>query len=63
MVDQLVNNPHAVEEIWGQFLSRKDPVEKEIATYSTQHIPAWKISWTEESGGIQFMASQESDMT
>ena len=26
-------------------------------------ILAWKIPWTEESGGLQSMASQESDMT
>ena len=24
---------------------------------------AWRISWTEDSGGIQYMGSQESDMT
>ena len=26
---------------------------KEVATHS--HVLAWKISWTEESGGLQFM--------
>ena len=26
-------------------------------------ILAWKIPWTEESGGVQSMGSQESDMT
>ena len=24
-------------------------------------IPAWKIPWTEEPGGLQFMGSKESD--
>ena len=24
---------------------------------------AWKIPWTEEPGGLQYMGSQESDMT
>ena len=25
--------------------------------------PAWKIPWTEDPGGLQFMESQESDTT
>ena len=33
----------------------EDPLEKEIATYSS--ILAWKISWTEELGGLQSMGS------
>ena len=32
-----------------------------MATCSS--VLAWKISWTEEPGGLQFMGSQESDMT
>ena len=32
-----------------------------MATYSS--ILAWRISWTEELVGLQFMGSQESDMT
>ena len=31
------------------------------ATHSS--ILAWKISWTEEPGGLQSKGSQESDMT
>ena len=27
------------------------------------NIPAWKIPWTEELGRLEFMGSQESDMT
>ena len=30
-----------------------DPLEKEMATHS--NIPAWEISWTEETGGLQSM--------
>ena len=44
-----------------QSLSWKDPLEKELATHSS--ILAWKISQTEEPGGLQSMGSQESDMT
>ena len=34
---------------------RRSP-EKEMATYSS--ILAWKLPWTEESGGLQFTGSQ-----
>jgi len=43
-------------------LGQEDPLEKEMATYSS--TLAWEISWTEESGGIQSMELQkESAMT
>ena len=35
----------------GSILGWEDPLEKEMATHSS--ILAWKISWTEESGGLQ----------
>ena len=37
-------------------LDREDPLEKETSTYSS--IFAWRIPWTEEPGGLQFMGSQ-----
>ena len=42
-------------------LGREDPLEKEMATHSS--IPAWRIPWTEEPGGLQSMGSKESDRT
>ena len=39
-----------------QSLGQEDPLEKEMATYSS--IPAWRIPWTEESGGLQSTGSQ-----
>ena len=39
-------------------LGQKDPLEKEMVTHSS--ILAWKIPWTEESGGLQSKGSQES---
>ena len=39
----------------------EDPLEKEMAAHSS--ILAWRIPWTEETGGLQFVGSQESDMT
>ena len=44
-----------------QFLGQEDLLEKEMATHSS--VPAWRISWTEEPGGLQSMGSQESDTT
>ena len=43
-------------ETWVQSLGQEDPLEKEMATHSS--ILAWKIPWTEEPGGLQFMGSQ-----
>ena len=34
-------------------LGHVDPIEEEIATHSS--ILAWKISWTEEPGGLQLV--------
>ena len=42
-----------------QSLGRKNALEKGMATHSS--ILAWKIPWTEEPGGLQFMGCKESD--
>ena len=39
-------------------LGAEDPLEKEMATYSS--ILAWEIPWTEEPGGLQSMGSRNS---
>ena len=44
-----------------RFLGQEDPLEKRMATHSS--ILAWRIPWTEESGGLQCMGSKESDTT
>ena len=56
LVAQLVKNLPAVQETQVQSLGWEDPLEKEMATHSS--ILAWKISWTEEPGGLQSMGSQ-----
>ena len=56
LVAQSVKNLPAVQETQVRSLSWEDPLEKEIATHSS--ILAWKISWTEEPGGLQSMGSQ-----
>ena len=39
-------------------LGQEDPLEKKMAAYSS--ILAWRILWTEKSGGLQPMGSQKS---
>ena len=53
---QLVKNPPAMQETWVRSLGWEDPLEKEMATHSS--ILAWKVSWTEEPGGLQSMGLQ-----
>ena len=45
-----------MQEMQVQSLVQEDPLEKEMATYTS--ILAWEISWTEEPGGLQSMGSQ-----
>ena len=56
LVAQSVKNLPAMQETRVQSLGWEDPLEKEIATHSS--ILAWKISWTEEPGGLQSMGSK-----
>ena len=42
-----------MQETWVQFLGQEDPLEKGMAPYSS--ILAWRILWTEEPGGLQFI--------
>ena len=51
-----VKNPPAVQETRVQCLGQEDPLEEEMANPSS--ILAWKIPWTEESGGLHLMVSQ-----
>ena len=45
-----------MQETQVQSLGREDPLEKEIATYSS--ILPWEIPWMEEPGGLQSMGLQ-----
>ena len=53
---QTVKSLPAVWETWVLSLAWEDPLEKAMATHSS--ILAWRIPWTEESGGLQPMGSQ-----
>ena len=49
-------NLPANQKLWVQSLGGEDPLEKEMATYSS--ILAWEIPQTEEPGGLQSMGLQ-----
>ena len=46
----------AVQETWVQSLGWEYSLEEGMATHSS--ILAWRLPWTEESGGLQSMRSQ-----
>ena len=50
-----------MQEIWVQSFGQEDPLEKEMATYSS--ILAWKIPRAVEPGGIQSMGPKQLDIT
>ena len=52
----MVKNLPAMQETWALSLGQEDPLEKEMAIHSS--ILAWRIPWTEEPGGLQFMGLQ-----
>ena len=52
----MVQNLPAMQEMQVQSLGREEPREEEMATHSS--IPAWRIPWTEESGGLQSLRTQ-----
>ena len=58
-MSQAVKNLPAMQETWLQYLGWEEPLEKEMATHSS--ILAWRIPWTEELDGLQFMGCKESD--
>ena len=55
LVDHMVKNLSAMQETQVPSLGQADPLEKEMATYSS--ILAWRTPWTEEPG-LKPMVSQ-----
>ena len=53
---QMVNCLPTMQETQVRSLGWEDPLDKEMATHSG--ILAWKITWTEEPGGLQSMGLQ-----
>ena len=54
-----IKNPPAnagTWETWVCFLGQEDPLEEGMTTHFS--IPAWRIPWTEEPGGLQSIGLQ-----
>ena len=56
LVTQMVNNLSAMQKNRVRSLGQEDLLEKGTAAHSS--ILAWKIPWTEEPGGLQYMGLQ-----
>ena len=54
---QMVKNLPARQEAWVRSVGQEDPLEKGVATHTS--ILVWRISWTEEPGGLQSIGSQK----
>ena len=55
LVGQMVKNLPAMKETQLPSLGWEDPLEKGMVTHFS--IFAWRISWTEESGRLQYGGS------
>jgi len=51
-----VKNLPVMQDTRVQFLGWENPLEKGLATHCS--ILAWRIPWTEDLGGLQFMGLQ-----
>ena len=49
----MVKNLTAMQETQVQSLGWENPLEKGMAAHSS--VLAWRTSWTEEPGGLQFV--------
>ena len=58
LVAQRLKRLPAMRETWVRSLGWEDPLEKEMATYSS--ILAWRIPWAEEPGKLQSVRLQKS---
>ena len=58
MVAETVKSLPAMRETRVRFLSREDPLEKDVATHSS--TLAWRIPWMEKPGGLQSVGVAES---
>ena len=52
----MVKNLPGMQETRVRSLGEEDPLEKEMPTHSS--ILAWRIPWTEEPGGLQYVVTR-----
>ena len=57
----MIKNLPAMQETLVQFLGQEDPLEKRMATYFS--ILAWRISWTEDPGGLHGVAKSQTQLS
>ena len=57
LVAQKEKNLPAMQENWFRTLGHEDPLEKETVSHSS--VLSWRIPWTEEPDGLQFMGLQK----
>ena len=57
LVAQTVKKLPARQKTWVRSLGQEDPLEEGMATHSS--ILAWRISWTEEPGGLHGVAKSQ----
>ena len=63
-IGQWIKNPPAMQqtqETWVRSLGWEDRLVEGMATHSS--TLAWRISWTEEPGGLLFIGLQRADTT
>ena len=53
---QMVRSPPEMQETRIQSLGWEEPLEEEMTTHSS--ILAWRIAWTDELDGLQYVESQ-----
>ena len=56
LVAQAVKQPPALQDTWVRSLGQEDPLEEGMAIHSS--ALAWRMSGTEEPGGLQSMGPQ-----
>ena len=56
LVAQTIKNLPVRQETWVRSLGSEDLLKEEMGTHSS--ILDWRILWTEELGGLQFMGLQ-----
>ena len=57
----MIKNLPAMQKTWVQFLGQEDSLEKGMTAHFS--IIAWRIPWTEEPDGLQFIGHKKSKMT
>ena len=57
----MVKNLSAMQKTGVQSLGQEDPLEKGMA--SSSNILAWRIPWTEETGGLHGVAKSQTQLS